>query len=207
MDWFTSDTHFNHANIIKYCKRPFASVEEMNETLLKNINDRVKPGDRLFHLGDFAKFDVAALRERINCKNIVLILGNHDRIPYNSRVFSAVYDMYTLKTEIDGAPKNIVLCHYALKVWNKSHYGAWHLYGHSHGGLPDDETAQAFDAGVDCHNYAPISIDEVKAIMAKKKWEDPRIKWARDGSLWKPFDHHRPEHKTEEAEWSSDSEL
>lgn len=197
MDWFTSDSHLDHANIIKYSKRPFASVDEMNEKLIENINSRVKPDDRLFHLGDFAKSRVAYFRNAINCKNIMLILGNHDRIDYRTPLFSKVYDMYTFKTEIDGKPKSIVLCHYALKVWNKSHFGSWHLYGHSHGGLPDDESAQAFDVGVDCHNYCPISIDEVKAIMAKKKWEDPRLKWAREGALWKPFDHHHTENNTE----------
>lgn len=207
MDWFTADTHFDHANIIKYCKRPFASVEEMNEALIKNINAKVKPEDRLFHLGDFAKSRVEHFRNAINCRNILLVLGNHDKINYNSPLFSGgVRDMFTLKTEIDGQRKDIVLCHYALKVWAKSHYGSWQLYGHSHGGLPDDETAQAFDVGVDCHGYSPISLEDVKNIMAKKKWEDPRIKWQREGTLWKPFDHHRPEHKTEEAEWSSDSD-
>jgi len=205
MDWFISDTHFDHANIIKYSKRPFVSVDEMNEKLIENINSKVNPNDRLFHLGDFAKNRVEYFRNAINCKTIVLILGNHDRIRYNSPLFSGVYDMLTLKTEIDGQHKDIVLCHYALKVWNKSHYGSWHLYGHSHGGLPDDESAQAFDVGVDCHNYSPINIDEVKNIMSKKKWEDPRIKWAKEGSLWKPFDHHRPEHKTEESEWADEN--
>jgi calcineurin-like phosphoesterase family protein len=177
----------------------------MNEVLLENINKRVKPNDRLFHLGDFANRDVELMRGRINCKNIILILGNHDRIRYNSPLFSGVYDMLNLKTEIDGQRKNIVLCHYALKVWNKSHYGAWHLYGHSHGGLPDDEAALAIDAGVDCHNFCPINIDEIKAIMAKKKWVDPRTKWAADGTLWKPYDHHRPEVIHEESEWESDA--
>ncbi|MBL8880695.1 MAG: hypothetical protein JNG88_16400 [Phycisphaerales bacterium] len=54
MIWFTADTHFGHANIIKHCRRPFASVEEMDETLLRNINARVGRSDTLYHLGDFA---------------------------------------------------------------------------------------------------------------------------------------------------------
>ena len=206
MDWVTSDTHFRHANIIKYCKRPFASVEEMDQKLLENINAKVKKNDTLYHLGDFAKSDVAYFRNRINCDNIILILGNHDRIPYTSPLFRAVKDMHVIKTTIDGEPKDIVLCHYALKVWNKSHYGAWHLYGHSHGDLPDDETALAFDAGVDCHNYSPINLADIKAIMDKKKWEDPRIKWEKKGTLWKPFDHHRPKEHKPETEWDAPAE-
>lgn len=67
----------------------------------------------------------------------------------------------------------IVLLHYAMKVWNASHYGTWHLYGHTHGELPDDETSLSFDVGVDCHNFYPISYDEVKEIMSTKKWTQP----------------------------------
>jgi calcineurin-like phosphoesterase family protein len=63
-----------------------------------------------------------------------------------------------------------------MRVWNKSHHGAWHLYGHSHGTLPDDPNALSFDCGVDCHNYTPISFEQVEAIMAKK--------------TFKPIDHH-----------------
>jgi len=195
---------FDHANIIGYAKRPFATVEEMNEALLRNINAKVQPNDRLFHLGDFAKSKIEYFRKAINCRNVVLILGNHDRINYRSTLFSGVFDRFTLKTEIDGERKDIVLDHYAMKVWNKSHYGAWQLYGHSHGGLPDDETALAFDVGVDCHNYMPLNLQDIKAIMAKKKWVDPLIKWAQEKALWKPFDHHKPKEYKPESEWASE---
>jgi calcineurin-like phosphoesterase family protein len=63
-----------------------------------------------------------------------------------------------------------------MKVWNKSHHGAWHLYGHSHGSLPDDINSLSFDVGVDSHDYKPISYEEVKRIMKKK--------------IFKPLDHH-----------------
>ncbi|MFK5004710.1 hypothetical protein ACI4AP_29375, partial [Klebsiella pneumoniae] len=72
--------------------------------------------------------------------------------------------------------QRIVLCHYAMEVWNKSHHQAWHLYGHSHGSLPDNPNAKKFDVGVDCHNYTPLSYQDVKNIMARKNF--------------KPFDHH-----------------
>lgn len=194
MDWFTADSHFGHANIIKYSKRPFANVEEMDNVLIANINAKVKPSDRLYHLGDFAKYNVLQYRQRIKCKNITLIRGNHDK---NDKTlvscFTDMHNMLDLKFDIDGASKSIVLCHYALKVWNKSHYGSWNLYGHSHGGLPDDEYALQIDVGVDCHNYFPISLNEVAAIMAKKKWEAPHLKCGREGATWKPYDHHCPD--------------
>ena len=68
------------------------------------------------------------------------------------------------------AKRRIVLCHYAFRVWNKSHRGAWHLYGHSHGSLPDDPNSLSFDAGVDCHEFTPISYERVKEIMAEKRF-------------------------------------
>ena len=77
--YFTSDTHFGHANIIKFCNRPFKNVEEMNQKLIENWNSVVGPNDLVFHLGDFA-FGGQPLwryiREQLN-GNIILIKGNH----------------------------------------------------------------------------------------------------------------------------------
>lgn len=175
--WFTADTHFGHANIIKYCNRPFKDSVEMNETIIENWNKVVGKQDLVFHLGDFcfAKEDGVfdLYLKRLNGL-IVFIKGNHDRTAWRNRhKFYAAHDSYH-EVEIGG--QDITLCHYAMRVWNKSHHGAWHLYGHSHGSLPDDPNALSFDCGVDCHNYTPINFDEVAAIMAKKNW--------------KPIDHH-----------------
>ena len=115
MIYFTSDTHFGHANIIKYCDRPFATVEEMNEALVKNWNSRVSPSDTVYHLGDFAMGgkDNLNIRSRLQGK-IVLIRGNHDRsceqmAPYG---FSEIYD--NLKLEVDGV--KLYLAHIAHHI-------------------------------------------------------------------------------------------
>jgi calcineurin-like phosphoesterase family protein len=193
MDWFVSDTHFNHANIIKHCKRPFSSVEEMNETLLKNINDRVKPGDRLFHLGDFAYKNSRGVQyylDRINCKNIYLVRGNHDKMKqWEEDLFCGVENLTSINTEVNGENKTIVLCHYAMRVWNKSHHGVAHAWGHSHSSLPDDPNSLSMDVGVDNiakllspdgirrpEDYRPISVVEFFDYMKLK--------------TWKPIDHH-----------------
>ena len=68
----------------------------------------------------------------------------------------------------------VVLCHYALKVWNASHWGTYHLYGHSHGMLPDDPKSRSFDVGVDCHNFYPLAYEEMKGIMKQKEWVRPQ---------------------------------
>ena len=150
----------------------------MDEVLIDNINNTVGENDTLYHLGDFAfgpRDDrayikkVAEYRYKIKCKNIHLIWGNHDRRYMRhdyERLFTSIRDL----DEIRVNNQKIVLCHYAMLVWNGSHRGVWHLYGHSHGTLPDNPETKAFDAGVDCHNYFPLSFEEVKAIMDKKTY-------------------------------------
>ena len=77
---FTSDIHADHFNIIKYCKRPLSTVEEMNKTLIDNINNTCKPNDTLYHVGDFVfKTKPRKFESQIKCK-IIFIKGNHD--PY-----------------------------------------------------------------------------------------------------------------------------
>lgn len=163
--WFTADTHFGHANIIKYSKRPFSDVNEMDAILINNWNKVVQPEDYVYHLGDFSFRDTEYYFNRLN-GIIILVEGNHDKITYRNK--ELFYKYYQGLLEINISGQEIVLCHYAMKVWNKSHWGAWHLYGHSHGSLPDDPNSLSFDVGVDCHNYRPISFAEVGKIMTKK---------------------------------------
>ena len=153
--WFTSDTHFDHANVIKYCNRPFRNKDEMNEALIENWNSVVRSGDRVFHLGDFAfSNDPGKFFHRLNGDKI-LILGNHDRQPVKHLPWNSVHTYFELK--IDG--KFIVLCHYAFKAWNKSHHGALNFFGHSHGSMPMN--SQQIDVGVDCWNYTPVNLDQI----------------------------------------------
>jgi len=174
--FFTSDSHYGHANIIKYSKRPFADVREMDNTLIHNWNSIVGPYDTVFHLGDFAVGggDAAPYLSRLN--GIILFCrGNHDKrlvAHYNFEFESALPHI----REVTIEKQEIVLCHYAMKVWNGSHKGYWQLYGHSHGSLPEDPTSLSCDVGVDCWNYFPVSMDQLRAKMKTKKY--------------KPVDHH-----------------
>ena len=193
-----SDTHFAHTNIIKYSKRPFASVLEHDEQLIKNWNDHVKQGDDVFFLGDFVygnKSSAITYRRRLN-GNIFFIEGNHDSAAWQIRTEFAWYDTVKM-VEING--QKIWLSHYAHRVWDRSHHGVWHLYAHSHASLPDDPNSLSFDVGVDNtairlsgsslygtgtipddglkpEDYRPIHFDEIAAVMARKNF--------------KPIDHH-----------------
>jgi len=175
--WFTADTHFGHSNIIRHCNRPFASVAEMDEKLLRNINDRVSPEDTLYHLGDFAFRTTSPeeYRAKIRCRKIVLLLGNHDPQtldgsvkPAFASLFSGVHSLLRIKVQLRGSAQLIVLCHYAMRVWDASHRGSWHLFGHSHGKLPDDAGRLSWDVGVDRNEFAPVSLPAIAEIMARK---------------------------------------
>jgi calcineurin-like phosphoesterase family protein len=178
--FFTSDTHFNHVNILKYTKRPWTTIQEMNEALIKNWNDTVKPKDEVWHLGDFCwcKVDHEAISfiGRLNGKKH-FIPGNHDKIitkllKLNIYQTNGTSMFHSPIEEITIDDTRITLCHYAMRTWNKSHFGAYQLYGHSHGSLPDDPNLMSMDVGVDCHpEYRPFSFDEIKDHMSKKTFK------------------------------------
>jgi calcineurin-like phosphoesterase family protein len=186
--WITADLHFHHANILTYCKRPFSSVEEMDSQLIKNINDLVDHNDILIDLGDVTCHgDPTSFLDQINCQTIYRTWGNHDnkKIAKHPKT-KYIADRIECKVMFGEHAQHVVLDHYAMKAWNKSHYGSWQLYGHSHGGIPDDPTQLSFDVGVDCHNYKPINFLQVKEIISKKTWESPFVKWTAEGKCWKP---------------------
>lgn len=140
----------------------------MDAALINNWNARVQPNDTIYHLGDFtfkASKPIEYYRERLNGK-IHLVRGNHDSMTPGllESLFESVDDLINIK--IDG--QNIVLCHYAMRTWKRSHNGAWQLFGHSHGELQDDPTQLSMDVGVDCNNFFPVSFEEIREIMAVK---------------------------------------
>jgi calcineurin-like phosphoesterase family protein len=168
--WFTADTHFGHANIIKYCNRGYADAGEMDAALIANWNARVRLDDTVWHLGDFTLGDAETAlkyRARLNGK-IHLIWGNHDRLAVQRL---AIWESSQFATEINLGGNQITLCHYAMRVWNRSHRGALMFYGHSHGTLPGD--AQTVDVGVDVWNHCPVTLGEIKARLATLPPREP----------------------------------
>ena len=167
MDWFTADPHLGHFNIIKYCNRPFQGVDEMGNVIIDNINERVRKEDRLFVLGDIASKEVYVkdFVERVACKNIFVVPGNHDKEKILVRYFKLLPQCYMYRALNEDY--RIVLCHYGMRVWEHSHHGAGMLYGHSHGSLPPVPGAPSFDVGVDCWDFKPLSLTEVKTEMKR----------------------------------------
>lgn len=162
--WFTADTHFGHRRIIELCHRPFSSVQEMDEEIISRWNARVGPADHVWHLGDFCwgnYRDADRLLDRLNGQ-INLIWGNHDS--ENIRRFHRWASSQPYR-EISLQGNAITLCHYSLRVWNRSHNGSLSLYGHSHGQLPGNN--QSLDVGVDCWDFRPVSLNEILERMAE----------------------------------------
>jgi calcineurin-like phosphoesterase family protein len=177
--FFTSDHHFGHTNILKFCDRPFTSIEEMNEELINRWNEKISKEDEVYHLGDFALTTNESFKEITDRLNgtIYLVVGNHEGAALNNRKrFKWIKDYYELKVqdeECKNGVQRIILFHYAMRVWRGDYRGSWHLYGHSHNNLPDKEDSLSFDIGVDCHDFYPLEYREVKGIMQGKKWSPP----------------------------------
>jgi calcineurin-like phosphoesterase family protein len=173
-NFFTSDPHFGHARIIELAKRPYKSVEEMNEDLIVRFNRRVGPKDTVYFLGDVSFKHPKQFLDRLNGRKH-LFIGNHDDTRFSAmECYDSVHEAKML--HING--QEIWCSHYAHVTWPRAHKGAWHLFGHSHGNLsPEFVRGKMLDVGVDCHNYAPISFEEVQAIMDSKP-------------AYTPIDHH-----------------
>ena len=166
--YFTSDTHFYHKNIIRYCNRPFESIEEMNRSLIENWNNKVPKDAIVFHLGDFAFCNESQIKELVSQLNgrTILIKGNHDakNDKFLNSVFSEVYPQLYLVAN----KQPIYLNHFPLLCY-PSH--AWNFFGHVHskpGSIGTDTSklkycaSTRYDVGVDLNNYTPISFEEAK---------------------------------------------
>lgn len=177
--WFTGDHHFGHKNVIEYSNRPFKTTEEMDEYMISKWNESISRDDEVYHLGDIGLCSPGRLKEILGRLNgsIFLIRGNHEKSAEACKSrFEWIKDYFELTVHDEEAYNNkrlIVLFHYSMRLWNASHYGSWHLYGHSHGQLTDDSNSLSFDVGVDVHNFKPFSYNEVKAIMKNKTWKPP----------------------------------
>ncbi len=176
MIYFTSDTHWGHANIIEYSKRPYKDVKEMDEALVKNWNDIVTPDDTVYHLGDVMFSKDYYILDRLNGTKYFL-WGNHD-----SDRFIEQLDKRSLSLkdyhEFKYNGHLFVLCHFPLLTWNKARKGSIHLHGHCHGTVNHLNTnLRRFDVGVDVYNYRPVSIDQIiqeaeaKAIMDVREYD------------------------------------
>lgn len=176
--FFSSDSHFWHENILKFCHRPFKDVDEMNRVLIDNWNKKVNNDSIIFHLGDFAWGGYEKWKEiREQLKgHIVLIKGNHDEKNLSStskELFD--YVTYQMRLRIEG--RVVYLNHYPFLCYSgtyrKPEDVPYALFGHIHSGpLSQDGSdiprmkylfPSQYDVGVDNNNFEPVSWYEVDA--------------------------------------------
>lgn len=174
--WFTSDLHFGHKGILGFTDRHerWVTSDEMDEGLIVSLNKHIKPGDTVYHLGDFTF-------HKSDHKNVNIIRrlhgqwhhirGNHDRMRDVVLEHFAWHGDYK-RIKIDD--QRVVLFHYPILSWHGVHRGYWHLHGHCHGSLNSrcprcnhKPVAKRLDVGIDNHpdGYVPFSWDDVVAHM------------------------------------------
>lgn len=162
--WFTADHHFGHANIIRFRNRPFTDTTEMDEAMVQRWNATVEKDEEVWHLGNFAyrcaPNRCAEIFSRLSGRAIHLIRGNHDnkltlKLPWTSVQYYA---------EIISDNRHIILFHYPLTVWNRSHHGSLAIHARARDGA--STSGLACDVSVDAWNFRPISLGEIMAKIA-----------------------------------------
>lgn len=183
MIYLTSDTHFGHFNIIRYCNRPFSSVEEMDRVLIENINKTVPKTSTLYHLGDFAfyhdKEKVLDLFRQISCNDIHILLGNHDKLSIIAYAKESLLP-FGKKITIHEAPVRAygsVMFHYPIESWEHMNHGMYHFFGHTHGKL-SRKMHRRLEVGVDLSytNLSPINLNDAKQIADSYSVENTDMK-------------------------------
>ena len=181
--YFTGDQHFGHwtnaeRNIIKYCNRPFATVEEMDEALIAEWNGVVRANDIVYHHGDFT---LGTNAQKYLCRlngflRILTLPWHHDHRWLKRRTKESLVTLSGSITYLGveeviqvGPPLNYIhLSHYPLANWDRQHYLAAHLHAHSHGNYQGE--GKILDVGVDnvakiWGAYRPVSLEEVVEYM------------------------------------------
>lgn len=172
--FFTSDHHFGHANIIKYCDRPYKDVEEMDADMVLRWNSVVKEDDPVFHLGDFTLGGPEQAQKyfsQLNGKIYILsnpwhhdkrwIKEQMDQRKYYESKYHGVELLPPMVVLENSYHKNdsgcIVLCHYPIQEWDRAHYGSLHFFGHSHiKAYIKSAVDSSFNVGVDLNKFTPM---------------------------------------------------
>lgn len=156
--WFTADQHFGHENIIKYCNRPFKSVEHMDMEMIRRWNERVAEEDTVYHLGDFAFRWVMKPQDYLDQLNgqVTIIMGNHDRSNgVKSKLTSAVIKHGGIDIWMSHEPKGMYKFNFCGHV-------------HEHWKLRRRGPHVIVNVGVDVWNFYPIDINEILKFLSSE---------------------------------------
>lgn len=166
--WITSDLHFGHANIMKFCpvtRYGFTDVHHMNESMIAEWNKSVAPEDEVFILGDvaFLPADKAvAIMDRLNGSKI-LVAGNHDVKLLKDEGFRSCFKEIHQYLRYNHNGQLVIMFHYPIHEWDQMHRGAVHFYGHVHGKPTGMEQYRARDVAFDATGRVVSDFDAMIA--------------------------------------------
>ena len=169
MNYYIGDPHLGHEAIIRLCSRPFASADEMDETIIENWNRRVTNGDTVFILGDLMfrnKKEPSEYLSRLKGHKI-LVLGNHDATWIWREGATRFLTSYVSMMELIDRNRKVVLCHYPMLTWPNIRSGSYMVFGHLHGNREQDPcvryglTEKMLNACVEVNGYQPVTLDEM----------------------------------------------
>lgn len=167
MIYFTADTHFGHYNVIRFCDRPFASAEEMDEAMIQNWNDRVTGNDTVYILGDmfFRSTNAEGILKRLKGKKR-LIVGNHDGSWMTKFDYARYFFSVDRFLETSDGKRSLTLCHYPMLSW-KHAKRSYMIHGHIHNDTRADfwpliaARENVLNADVDINSFKPVTFDEL----------------------------------------------
>jgi calcineurin-like phosphoesterase family protein len=171
--YITSDLHWGHKNIMKFCPATRArfrdDVDYMNETMVREWNEIVEPEDLVYILGDVAflpAVKAAEFMRRCNGRKI-LVQGNHDRKALNDPVFRSCFEEIHHYLDINYNGTKVCMFHYPIAKWDQMHRGAVHFHGHLHGGVSGLEKYRARDMGMDATGFIVVEMERAIADAMK----------------------------------------
>ena len=164
MNYYLSDLHLFHNNILKLCNRPFANIEEMHETIINNWKQKVGKKDMVYLLGDIGLYhpeEIADILHSLPGKK-VLIKGNHDIYNLKNRKFCDSFIKITSYLEVKDDKDTIALFHYPIEEWNGYFRKRLHFHGHVHNNDKNLLPLQGrYNVSVDVINYMPMTKEEI----------------------------------------------
>ena len=155
MNYFTSDLHLGHRNIIRLCNRPFATIEEMDETLIRNWNAKVTNGDTVYILGDLLFRNEKPAEEYLK------------QLKGKKHLITAAFEHHAILHFISDGKRQMTLCHYPMMSWPHM-TRCYMVFGHIHGNTDADywplirENDLMLNAGADVNGFAPVTFEEMQ---------------------------------------------
>ena len=168
LNFYISDLHFGHEQVIEHDKRPFSGTEEMDLAMVNLWNSRVSDGDHVYIVGDFcfrSENPADGYLTKLKGRKY-LIIGNHDKKTLKNEKAVQYFESVEKMMHVSDGRHQICLCHFPIAEWNGFKKGHWHIYGHIHARLDDTyyfmkNRERALNAAACINGYMPVSMDEL----------------------------------------------